>query len=341
MDTQHHDPNIHQTDGNHHETSTHGSSSGVREHSLVEGRCILSGKNVERDGEQPNDDSGRGKSSKRLRSYISEASATNPLDQGVEGKMNFSLRSKTTTAAGQLKENPHFTYSQAQQAAKKEYNRRNAARARIRSKFLLDELQDACARQTKQAIELENENAELRNKLNKYKELTSIDIPDAPKSTKPVQTHDALKRQILKDAKRRAAYRAEDAIASDDSLSDDGENGSDDDMGNTKQRSSSTATEVARSNTRGTQPYAVEPSIRNHVGVNDQARLQMVNSLLSTPRAAPNQLPLQTPSSQLHLMDPLTLLNHHQQLLQQPFPQMRTHDDIDVATLIALLQQNR
>ena len=70
-----------------------------------------------------------------------------------------------TTVSGQLSQNSHLTPEQAKMAAKREYNRRNAARARIRNKNLMTELQERCTRLTTTTEELERENEILRAQL--------------------------------------------------------------------------------------------------------------------------------------------------------------------------------
>jgi hypothetical protein len=85
------------------------------------------------------------------------------------------LQHKLTTEEGQLEENPNFTREQARQAAKREYNRRNAARGRIRRKCLLSELQDKCDMMETEMEALKIENAALKAEIEDMKHVAATE----------------------------------------------------------------------------------------------------------------------------------------------------------------------
>lgn len=70
--------------------------------------------------------------------------------QGTEDRL--------TTVEGQLRKNPHMTEEEARIAAKREYNRRNAARARSRNKSLMEDLQRKVTDLTRSTEELQRTN---------------------------------------------------------------------------------------------------------------------------------------------------------------------------------------
>ncbi|GAX15304.1 hypothetical protein FisN_8Hh399 [Fistulifera solaris] len=80
------------------------------------------------------------------------------------------LRHKLTSEEGQLEEHPDYTPDQAREAAKREYNRRNAARARIRLKCTLTEMHEKCASMNDEIQSLKDENAALKAELNEMKQ---------------------------------------------------------------------------------------------------------------------------------------------------------------------------
>ena len=84
-------------------------------------------------------------------------------------KSRNSIPVDATTAAGQLAMRPYLTEEQARREAKRESNRRNAAKARVRNKTLLVELHEKCTELTKRSEELKRENAVLRAQLEIYK----------------------------------------------------------------------------------------------------------------------------------------------------------------------------
>jgi hypothetical protein len=88
------------------------------------------------------------------------------------------LQDKLTSEEGQLEQNPYFTREQARQAAKREYNRRNAARGRIRRKCLLSELQDKCDMMESEMEALKNENAALKTEIEDIKQHARIENPE-------------------------------------------------------------------------------------------------------------------------------------------------------------------
>ena len=89
--------------------------------------------------------------------------AEGPSESRNDDSMEYSL--DLTTVRGQLVQNPHLTPEQAKKEAKREYNRCNAARARVRNKKLMKELQERCATLTSRQEVLERENEILRAQL--------------------------------------------------------------------------------------------------------------------------------------------------------------------------------
>lgn len=85
------------------------------------------------------------------------------------GNPDLALRHKLTSEEGQLEENPNYTPEQAKKAAKREYNRRNAARARIRLKCVLSEMQEKCASMSDEMQSLREENEALKQELKEVK----------------------------------------------------------------------------------------------------------------------------------------------------------------------------
>ena len=90
---------------------------------------------------------------------------------------NLALRHKLTSEEGQLEANPNYTPDQARQAAKREYNRRNAARARIRLKCVLSEMQEKCATMSDEMQALRDENKALKAEWNEMKYRSCTDDP--------------------------------------------------------------------------------------------------------------------------------------------------------------------
>lgn len=72
------------------------------------------------------------------------------------------MRDKLTSEEGQLEENPYYTLKQAREAAQREYNRRNAARGRLRRKCMLSELQEKYAGMENEIQALREENTALK-----------------------------------------------------------------------------------------------------------------------------------------------------------------------------------
>jgi hypothetical protein len=63
------------------------------------------------------------------------------IEKAMDNSPKYDLKSPETTPEGQLMLNPKLTRKEAIKLAKKDYNRRNAARARYRNKSLHDDLQ--------------------------------------------------------------------------------------------------------------------------------------------------------------------------------------------------------
>lgn len=78
-----------------------------------------------------------------------------------------------TSEKGQLEQNPHYTPKQAREAAKREYNRRNAARGRIRRKYELMEMQDKYSAMQTELEKLRQENAALKAEFMEIKTVKS------------------------------------------------------------------------------------------------------------------------------------------------------------------------
>lgn len=102
--------------------------------------------------------------------------------QGFDTKIKspeLDLRVKLTTVEGQLELNPHLTIDQAKDAAKKEYNRRNAARARLRSKHHLTELQEKVAALQDRLEQITKENQHLKAELEVFRRSHGVRQSDA------------------------------------------------------------------------------------------------------------------------------------------------------------------
>jgi len=92
----------------------------------------------------------------------------------VEPQMNeqprtgmITLHNELTTPEGQLANNPGISPADAELAARREYNRRNSARARLRGKYALQQLQEACDELEERTEMMEKENEKLRKKIKK------------------------------------------------------------------------------------------------------------------------------------------------------------------------------
>ena len=79
-----------------------------------------------------------------------------------------------TTVSGQAAAHPDWSLQNCRAAAKKEYNRRNAARARIRNKNLMADLQARVVHMSQREEALLNENSLLRAQVQVYKEQLDI-----------------------------------------------------------------------------------------------------------------------------------------------------------------------
>jgi hypothetical protein len=123
----------------------------------------------------------------KSRQNASQASSTlesTPSDASSK----FNLHVKLATLEGQLAENPHLTMDEAKAAAKKEYNRRIAARARQRGKFLMEELQETVQELTKRINKLTKENDALKDErdgLKNEEEVVERQPPPNMPATKP------------------------------------------------------------------------------------------------------------------------------------------------------------
>jgi hypothetical protein len=87
---------------------------------------------------------------------------------------DYSVHHPLTTAEGQMVQNPHYAYSVALLAAKREYNRRNAARARKRAKTQLRTLRQQIQTSNMAIAELKERNVALRTTLQTLKEQNSM-----------------------------------------------------------------------------------------------------------------------------------------------------------------------
>lgn len=93
---------------------------------------------------------------------------------------DLALRSEMTTVEGQLRVNPQLTYDEALEAARREYNRRNAARARLRSKHLFRDLQEKCSELSKKIERLTRENTSLKAELSSLRKQKTSDLSGMP-----------------------------------------------------------------------------------------------------------------------------------------------------------------
>jgi hypothetical protein len=83
------------------------------------------------------------------------------ISNAKDKKPALDLRAPETTPNGQLLLNPNLTMDEATLFAKREYNRRNAARARYRTKGLQDTLQQKVYRLAQDTEKLQKERKEL------------------------------------------------------------------------------------------------------------------------------------------------------------------------------------
>ena len=95
--------------------------------------------------QQKNSKDSRRKALQDIASHSDEMDTDKALLRKIEKAMDnnpkYDLKSPETTPEGQLLLNPKLTRKEAIKLAKKDYNRRNAARARYRNKSLHDDLQ--------------------------------------------------------------------------------------------------------------------------------------------------------------------------------------------------------
>lgn len=105
-----------------------------------------------------------------------------------------------TTAEGQMAINPNMTAKVASTEAKREYNRRNAARARKRNKHLVGDLQEKVHKLTRRAEDLERSNDVLQAQLevlqSQNRDLLVSRKETAPSKTQ-VQPSNAIMSQLL------------------------------------------------------------------------------------------------------------------------------------------------
>lgn len=110
---------------------------------------------------------------KKARSAKNAKSSSDNADDNTQTTENIEDVTDTynlATVEGQLASNPDLDLELAKVQAKREYNRQNAARARVRNKERVEELQQKVAALTKTAEECQRENEMLRAQL---KALTS------------------------------------------------------------------------------------------------------------------------------------------------------------------------
>jgi hypothetical protein len=116
--------------------------------------------------------SGRRSKEKRQRQSQNDA-ATRSVKQSSSEAEN-EEDPTLTTAQGQMRINPSLTYAQAVAAAKAEYNRRNAARARKRAKTLLLDLQQEVHHLSQHVHTLKVMNETLQSTLRGLKEQSAL-----------------------------------------------------------------------------------------------------------------------------------------------------------------------
>lgn len=110
------------------------------------------------------DKSGHDFSKKKLRKMVSDSNTSKTSSEPEFSEMH-ELDSGLATVEGQMEANPHLTEEQAKTAAKREYNRRNAARARIRNKTMVKDLQSKVSELTQFSEELQRKNELLQARL--------------------------------------------------------------------------------------------------------------------------------------------------------------------------------
>lgn len=149
-------------------------------------------------------------------------------------KSTLDLRAPETTPDGQLSLNPNLTMEEATLFAKREYNRRNAARARHRSKGLQDNLQQKVyhlAQETdklnkerekleKLVSELQTQNRLLMENRNSYSKSTPVSsLNDTLSSSLPLSallsSKDYLEHSLLQNLIRSRTIKDEQATTAD------------------------------------------------------------------------------------------------------------------------------
>jgi hypothetical protein len=111
---------------------------------------------------------------KKPNSSASSQSNNSESDNDDSIPDDYSVHHPLTTAEGQMVQNPHYAYSVALLAAKREYNRRNAARARKRAKTQLRTLRQQVQTSNMAIAQLKERNVALRTTLQTLKEQNSM-----------------------------------------------------------------------------------------------------------------------------------------------------------------------
>jgi hypothetical protein len=101
-----------------------------------------------------------------------------------------------TTVEGQLRRNPRMSEEEARLAAKREYNRRNAARARSRNKSLLQELQEKVAKLNRFTEELQRTNDILRAQLELLSKQNETLMAEAAAASSPAPSDTPMPQQV-------------------------------------------------------------------------------------------------------------------------------------------------
>lgn len=100
------------------------------------------------------------------RTHSSEDGSRFVLNCGMTSNKAHTLSSsRLCTVEGQLASNPNMSREEAKEAAKKEYNRRNAARARVRNKDMVKSLQKRVNELTHMVTQLQRTNDVLRSQI--------------------------------------------------------------------------------------------------------------------------------------------------------------------------------
>ena len=119
---------------------------------------------------------------------------TLPEEDDFPSSLGSSSNADLTTTAGQAAANPQFTIKQCRAAAKREYNRQNAARARERNKRMVAGLKDKCAALQARVEDLTREKGILKSKLEFFEQYY-----DSQQQQQKQQQQQSIPRELTPD----------------------------------------------------------------------------------------------------------------------------------------------